>query len=781
MSTEVMRIETAEYDISVNTNEIRSAWNRFKKRTHAKAFSYCDYKSSCDGTLQVLNADSGKLEKVDEWEGQRPVVFETRVYQFTIEFRSLCGIEPRIVHQLKSVGDGFKFTPFDKNKDAKFSKGILTGSIDFLNSPGRFHLGFEYIDAKGYRHEEFLEFDVVSPKLDTKNDLESINRLINEEYENYVFEYLTLTFSSLQIKRKEKRSEIIWLSIFQSVIEKYFAAVRYILSRPNNRQTKRDYYAHPERIKRWNNKEIERYKELGKDAVGKYFRYSQTERTVNTIENRFVKYTLRELDKQFKRVYRELIIAFGNEFDGHDMMDRYSRMFTQLRGNTFFVGVGEFEGFRQESAVMQQRIGYNKVYKYWLMLKCGLELEKGETNIGLKQIWELYEIWCFLIMKRLVMKIFEIDPKNQEDYLARVKENKQDMLAAFRSNKLEHAISIYGKNGERADLLYQHTYNRRSGDRHSVTTEQRPDFVLNIYKENNMVLTYLYDAKYRLVDDRDEVESTDEGIDFDVVDYPVNEAINQMHRYRDAIYYGLSDDQRPRNKEVIGGYILYPGRSSSEQKLEDRFFTKSIEKVNIGAFPLLPKRHKKDEADVEELVECEALEKHLRKVLLVESKNKQIIKSIPQRGLIYEIEKDIDEQTMVLVGYFKNVYQLNWIETNCMYNTRAGLDAGSIALSEDMINAKYLLLFHPKVGTRFYKLLSGGPIAITSNDKRLKDVEGYKPSKSVYLAFRFINQVVLGFEDYDWSKQEFVSYLRTDFKPHTIPLNELKKLLKKTS
>ena len=159
----------------------------------------------------------------------------------------------------------------------------------------------------------------------------------------------------------------------------------------------------------------------------------------------------------------------------------------------------------------------------------------------------------------------------------------------------------------------------------------------------------------------------------------------------------------------------------------------------------------------------------------------QITKSIPQRGLIYEIEKDIDEQTMVLVGYFKNIYQLNWIETNCMYNTRAGLDAGSIALSEDMINAKYLLLFNPNVGTRFYKLLSGGPIAITSNDKRLKEVEGYKPSKPVYLAFRFINQITPGFEDCDWSKQKFVSYLKTDFKPHTIPLIELKKLLKKTS
>ena len=779
MSLEVLRIKTKDYDVTLNTNEIRSAWNRFKKRTHEDALTYCDYKCSSEGDLYVLNVENGRLEKTETWEAQRPVVFETRIYQFTIELKNLYGTEPKVIHQLKSVSDGFKFTPFDKNDKGKYSKGILVGSIDFLNSPGRFHLGFEYMDGDGRLHDEFLEFDVVSPKLDTKNDLERINSLINEEYENYVFEYLTLTFSSLHIKRKESRSDIIWLSIFQSVIEKYFAAVKYIISRPNNRQTKNTYYAHPDRIKRWSNREAERYKELGHDADAKYFRYSQTERTVNTPENRFVKYTLRELNKKFKRVHQELKAAYGDDFDGNDQMQRYSRVFNQLKNHSFFVGVGEFEGFRQESAVMQQRVGYSKVYKYWLMLKCGLELEKGETNIGLKQIWELYEIWCFLIMKRLIMKIFKIDVENQQDYLARVKENKQEMLAAFRSSNLEHAITFYGQNGERADLLYQHTYNRRSGIRHSATTEQRPDFVLNIYKENGFVLTYLYDAKYRLVDDRDEVETIDGDVDFDVVDYPVNDAINQMHRYRDAIYYGMSNDQRPRNKEVIGGYILYPGRSTSEQKLEDRFFTKSIEKVNIGAFPLLPKRRKEGVADVDELVECEALEKHLRKVLMLHTKNQQIEHSIPQRGLVYEVERDEDERTMVLVGYFRNKYHLEWIEKNGMYNTRAGLEVGTIALSEDMINAQYLLLFNPAVGTRFYKMLPGGPIAISSNDKRLKEVEGYKPSKPVYLAFRFKPQPAPVFENADWTRQEFISYFKFDFKPHTVPLSELKKLLSK--
>ena len=59
---------------------------------------------------------------------------------------------------------------------------------------------------------------------------------------------------------------------------------------------------------------------------------------------------------------------------------------------------------------------------------------------------------------------------------------------------------------------------------------QRPDIVLKITKndlKDNYVLTYLFDAKYRLQsDDKDSAP-----------DLPPEDAINQMHRYRDAIYY----------------------------------------------------------------------------------------------------------------------------------------------------------------------------------------------------------------------------------------------------
>ena len=64
MSIEVLRIATKDYDVSVNTNEIRSAWNRFKKRTYAEALTYCDYCCSSEAHLSVMNADTGRLESL---------------------------------------------------------------------------------------------------------------------------------------------------------------------------------------------------------------------------------------------------------------------------------------------------------------------------------------------------------------------------------------------------------------------------------------------------------------------------------------------------------------------------------------------------------------------------------------------------------------------------------------------------------------------------------------------------------------------------------------------
>ena len=97
-----------------------------------------------------------------------------------------------------------------------------------------------------------------------------------------------------------------------------------------------------------------------------------------------------------------------------------------------------------------------------------------------------------------------------------------------------------------------------------------------------------------------------------------------MHRFRDAIYYkDYSTDQL--KKEVIGGYILFPGDGEPTDVQVSRFY-KSIGEVNIGAFPLKPK----DEGN------RKLLEQFIKE--LIDTKSAETIsKVIPQKGTFVNV------------------------------------------------------------------------------------------------------------------------------------------------
>ena len=645
---DVLRFECPDYRLTVSTATIEYAWERFERRVKTDALSYCDYRASREGTLflvdpkeltkgvQELNPEVGQTE----WKERHPVLFETCEYQYAVEFQHLHDTadekhRPRVRHRMKAVGENFKFYPNGRHS------GILVGSIDFLNSPGKFAFAFEYRDEQDSIQSGQMELYVASPKLDTKNDLRQITALINQEYENYVFDYLTLTFSSFSLVRAERNNSIIWLSIFRSVVDEYFKSVRFIMSRPNNKPVRKTYHTRPERIRRWSQQEEERYRNMGTDADKHYFRYEQMENTVNTRENRFVKYSLHVLGKKFREVFSE-VSGLSKDMDAEERKNlaEYTHTFRQLETSAFFQKVGEFEGFRQESTILQQRSGYSQIYKAWLMLKNSLDLVDGKTDIGMKKIWELYEIWCFLVMKRLIAKVLDLDLNDSEH----VREDKSQMLNTMVKSEMTHVVEFDNKaNGDVVRLEYQHTYNRSTKEFKTTTTEQRPDIVVTIRKPDGFVLTYLYDAKYRVQDDKNDCE-LDDGADIDIADYPLPDAINQMHRYRDAIYYAMKEDERPRGKEIIGGYILFPGRTEGDT-IENRYFYKSIRMVNIGAFPLLPA----DEEHRDDVVLCDLLEKHLKEILMENSVYEHVKDSVPQKGLYYTDVKP--KKGIVYVGY----------------------------------------------------------------------------------------------------------------------------------
>ena len=385
------------YTIRISSTDIKFAWDKFRVRVDG-AETYCKYEFYEGGELRLYDYDKKVLEDVDQenWGNTHPVIFETNTYTISITF-SGTGVKtdndnaPYVAHQSREVEELFQSLQLHEAY-------LLSSTVNFLNQPGKFVIDIVYTTTDGVNHKDSVAFDVVSPKLDTKTDLNTIIREIKAEYGNLVFRYLTLTFQQFELGG-EANNELIWLSVFKQIIDSYVMAVRYILNRPHNQTVTNIEYHRAERIKHWTPSLEESF---GNDRSGdaenafrKHYRIEVAEATNDTRENRFVKYTLERISERLKIVIGKIKSEDTSDNEITLLKDKLKDL-QEMQTSPFFRTIGRFDGFKQESLVMQQRQGYSQVYRYWLMLQNGLDLIDGNTSVSVQPIWKLYELWCFL-------------------------------------------------------------------------------------------------------------------------------------------------------------------------------------------------------------------------------------------------------------------------------------------------------------------------------------------------------------------------------------------------
>lgn len=769
---EALRFEhkDGDYQVIIRSEDLSYAWERFKGRidhdNDPKPDSaipyeerYCRYASKDICEFYLYDYQASELRMVTEegqqvWEGQRPVMFETCEYNIAIRFKPELldkNSTPKVLHVRKDIE-----TAFFLDKDYNGNTVGLSGNVSFINEPGVFKLEFEYQHA-GKTKRTWITFEVVSPKLDTKHDYKSLLNDVNEEYNDVIFRYLATTYQ--QLTRGRVKNDIVWMNIFEDIIDDYLKNIELILRRPHQNVRSYTAFAKVEKVKRWTPALEDEYVESkqAKRLDNHWFELKESNNTVNTRENRFVKHTLTHISKRLAKILNEVLDNNRNDELSDDHRNRllnYKERIYKLEHNPFFRTVGRFEGMNQDSMVLQSRAGYQQVYKDWIKLRRGIDLYNGASNIGTLQIWEIYELWCFIKMKRMVKQLLHIEKENPA-YEELVSEPVGSLLNPFTNSKMEHVVTfnypIPDENdtsdwaeqmrmhtGDVITLHYQHTFNRRNADAfgvHTATTEQRPDIVLNIAKKDgtNILLTYLYDAKYRVISDKRldkdiEEEDIKEMQELHGGDYPPADAINQMHRYRDAIYYG-SGLKDQTSKEVIGGYILFPGRGDNET-IAKRYYSNSVTSVNIGAFPLLPKSKSRKEHLGHEDEDSPQLYEHLKDILLEKSLGYEHVENaIPQRGLVYKLPLE-GKDAITLVGYCKSE-QWKHVLKNKLYYTRAGFESGSLRLVPGFESCKFLVM-HNHQDKAIFKLTGQGARIVSGEDLQKK---GFSANKDYYLAF----------------------------------------------
>ena len=796
MQTEVLRYTHPDYEVVVRTQDIHYSWERFKgrinytRKDHLEVDApekYCRYTAKDECELCLYNPITESHETIATlWEGMWPVAYETCKYQIRLRFK---GVDkdaiPEIRHARKDIEECFFYdTGSDGDK-------FLTGDMDFLNEPGVFRLDFSYKKG-GIRKESFITFDVVSPKLDTKNDYKTLLREVNEEYENVIYRYLSITLQ--QFSRGQLNSDATWMSAFQSVVEDYVKNVKRVVKNPHSRVVSHQTSKKAEQIKYWTPAMEERYGEVEKEGKLEeyYFNHDESHSTVDTMENRFVKHTLQSIGHKLSAIIGTVLCQDGLSERHRLMWVAYRDSLRRLAKNPFFKTVGRFEGMKQESLVLQNRVGYMQIYKDWLKLKRGIDLYNGAANIGTLQIWEIYELWCFIRVKKLVAEVMGIDPYNP-DHETLITEPKGTLLNPFTNSSLEHVVEYHyptvaetddeerksmleAHEGEVVTLHYQHTFNRFSGsgdygmDINTATTEQRPDIVLNIKKSSGkVVLTYLYDAKYRVINDKrldKDFEQQDidenESLGGNGGDYPPTDAINQMHRYRDAIYYS-GGMERYGSKEVIGGYILFPGRGDDEN-IQKRYYSESIGSVNIGAFPLLPGSDN-------------LLRKHLENILMrYESTERHVENAKPQRTLAYVTEEEMAGMANVDMAllitkeglHFDKAIKL--LEETERVGIALKMDGAALHLVEGFTRAKYLVIHNKGPRYKVYALEGKGPKLIPGEDAPKMVVT--KKEENLYLVYKVIVNQTIDVGKLDIS---IIAKGGDSYSPQLLPLSKLKK------
>ena len=718
---ELLTIEHKDFTMIVECTKFDGIWNKAKSNVgEDKLYSTYSWSDGVVSVKRTLDAD----HEIDIEQGvpAPATFFDNADYPIWIEFKDYVK-DAQFGSILQNDNDRFSFR-----------RHILAGFINYKNEIGRSEIQIIYKVDKETRAFRF-GFEVLSTKLDYHEHWRTIVEDIEREYRMLSLDYMRRTFHGFSPDQNGEHPDIVWWSVFEGEQQKFIKACKSIIDRPRHRLHGEEVYLRADKLKQTPHNIENRLAEHRKEPAYLY-RVEQHILSNDTQENRFLKFALHQISKRYEDLRQRIEAVKTASGTMKSAMLATSETLKRLQHHPFFRTIGRFKGISQESMVLQKATGYSQVYRTWNLLRRAYSLNDGLYRLQTKDIATLYEIWCFIEVSHIVKAQLHLDDAAVEH------RNRMEMNGIFswELGKGEHSRILFRKDGvELAELVYNPKNADKENDNVGMkdlvvpTVPQKPDIVLQLTKndlQQGMKMTYLFDAKYR-------IEGKDKG-----VDVPPEDAINQMHRYRDAIYY-KDYDANALKKEVIGGYILFPGDGEPNDVAVSKFY-KTIKEVNIGAFPLRPKdveNRKLLENFIDELIHTKSYE--------------TIAHVIPQKGAYVEVGN------RVLIGLVKEdnrLFQAFMDGTATLYYSGKQFPT-TIALQD-------LHFFMPYIkgkGIRdVYEIVKVR--TITGKEAKQTD-EDDADSKALRLAFelRYVRKQYAEFQPIDTTKMIVHTFVDTTF------------------
>lgn len=519
---------------------------------------------------------------------------------------------------------------------------------------------------------------------------------------------------------------------------------------------------------------------------------------VDTPENRFIKHVL----EVFKKFCEECLAVFSLKQLSKPIQEAEQLIHNleSLLNHPFFQNINAPTSLKLNSPVLQKRSGYREILNRWLQFDLASKLiwKGGEDvyNAGKKDIASLYEYWLFFTLYDLIKEKFNIQSIKFDDkaYKHLIVPTSDGLNVMVKSGKHTALEGVYIKRNR--DLKVKFSYNRtfKGGSKYSEensgswTAPLRPDYTLSVWSNaftekqaetNESIVHIHFDAKYKITNFYQTVQPNLDGLELE-------QALNQediderkgtyknvdllkMHAYKDAI------------RRSGGAYILYPG--AKEKPF--RGFHEII--PGLGAFSVNPSSNKSEINELSKFIDSiidhlldrtsqrEQLSDETFKIFKEPKSDDNVLhESIPE---FINSEKLHPSETFVIVGFYKSKEQFDWILKNKLYNLRTGTNIGSLPLSNENVNAKYLILHGSDelITNKIFQLNSSGPKILSQNNLIQK---GYpNPKGELYLVYEIVNEVSDDFQNISIDVRnlsKFESH-RKSAKPFTASLTEILK------
>lgn len=458
---------------------------------------------------------------------------------------------------------------------------VVHGILNFRGQIGRTELT---VVVDGLPHVT-IELEVFPTKLDYETDFREILGDLQIHARSLALEYLRATFLHGRKVSAKRPAELEWLLILRECMGCLETSIAYIARTPRRCLEQAQRLMRVERIRRTDSVVRQQLRQgagsgppvsVGGLVVRERILAAPHVASLDTPEHRWLRSQLQQIQRQLS----ELIVLTESVAESDrrsailcELADFRRRIAWMLRTEPM-TAASEVEGAEVQSLQLQQAAGYREATQACRALRLGLALEGDSVRLSVKDLSTLYESWVYIEVLRIIeMLAGRASSRSSGIPVGRI--GVSQCLAKGCENLARFDLG----QGRRIEVIYNPQFQNPA----AILIPQRPDILIRLIQPGWPAVQVILDAKYR-VDNSPEYRRQ-----FGTAG-PPPDAINVLHRYRDAVLEMLPNEQgvQTAKRSVVHAAAIFPGSPDVCRDFRQGRLWAALDRLGIGAIPALP-------------------------------------------------------------------------------------------------------------------------------------------------------------------------------------------------